>query len=537
MPDPKPLVLGDAGSPQESEAVAWGYVSKAGSSLADLATRSAGDLSTGTLSDARLSLAMQRGLAPSAFSPTTVFQVGNNDWTSLVYETSGGTLAYSDAEQGVVFTGAGCWATLRLRMPVDPSATYTARVVFKKLTGTGVVYVGAKSLTNAWGKLATDTSGSYNYFGALGVSVGVGVTRVCEGSISGYNPASPTAGVHTKFDPEAKYWDLVLIANYSGSGTTVVQSIEIIKQPLVPLLLSPSSADRAGLRLPHGVAPTSPVDGDLWSTSAGLYLRLSGTTRAFLHDGSTLDSAKLSGALPALSGAALTALNASNLGSGTVPLARLASIADAQIAAAAAIAWSKIAKSGSSLADLATRSASDLSSGTLANARTTGTAAATPSTLVLRDGAGRAQVADPAADADAATKGYVDAAVEGVDLPPDDLDMEALADLLDLVDPWALAEMGPRVDALTPTVARWSQAWGTIAANTTATASLAIAGVVQGVTPLNATPTAALPAGLVVAWAAPTATGTVTIAIRNTTGAGIAAGTIGFIVQAWLGLS
>lgn len=45
------------------------------------------------------------------------------------------------------------------------------------------------------------------------------------------------------------------------------------------------------------------------------------------------------------------------------------SILDADIAVAAAIAWSKVSKAGSSLADLATRSASDLTSGTLNAAR------------------------------------------------------------------------------------------------------------------------------------------------------------------------
>ncbi|MBW4083877.1 hypothetical protein [Paenibacillus sp. S150] len=44
-------------------------------------------------------------------------------------------------------------------------------------------------------------------------------------------------------------------------------------------------------------------------------------------------------------------------------------IVDADVNSAAAIGWSKISKTGSSLADLATRSAADLSSGTLAAAR------------------------------------------------------------------------------------------------------------------------------------------------------------------------
>lgn len=74
-----------------------------------------------------------------------------------------------------------------------------------------------------------------------------------------------------------------------------------------------------------------------------------------------------------LSGANLTTLNASNLSSGTVPLAQLTGITDTQISGAAAIAWTKISKAGSSLIDLATRSATDLTSGTLPSGRLSGT--------------------------------------------------------------------------------------------------------------------------------------------------------------------
>jgi hypothetical protein len=30
--------------------------------------------------------------------------------------------------------------------------------------------------------------------------------------------------------------------------------------------------------VPHGTAPTSPVDGDVWTTTAGLYVRINGVT-------------------------------------------------------------------------------------------------------------------------------------------------------------------------------------------------------------------------------------------------------------------
>ncbi len=86
----------------------------------------------------------------------------------------------------------------------------------------------------------------------------------------------------------------------------------------------------------------------------------------------TLPDARFPATLPATSGVNLTALNATQLTSGTVPLARLVNISNTEIAAGAAIAWTKLSKTGSSLADLTTRSAADLSSGTLPDARLSG---------------------------------------------------------------------------------------------------------------------------------------------------------------------
>lgn len=71
-------------------------------------------------------------------------------------------------------------------------------------------------------------------------------------------------------------------------------------------------------------------------------------------------------------------LDAAQLTQGTVAAARLADITNTQISASAAIAWSKLSKSGSSLADLATKSAADLTSGILPNARTGQTISYTP---------------------------------------------------------------------------------------------------------------------------------------------------------------
>src|SRR6202012_2003246 len=46
------------------------------------------------------------------------------------------------------------------------------------------------------------------------------------------------------------------------------------------LILPASSTSVSSLRLPHGSAPTSPVNGDMWTTTANVFARINGTTQA-----------------------------------------------------------------------------------------------------------------------------------------------------------------------------------------------------------------------------------------------------------------
>jgi hypothetical protein len=113
-------------------------------------------------------------------------------------------------------------------------------------------------------------------------------------------------------------------------------------------LLSSTHADTSAVAVTRAsviVGNSTPAWAKVTPTVTGSVLRFDGTDTTFSTDGSALTSltaANLTGALPAISGASLTALNASNLSTGTVPLARLVGITDAQIDAAAAIAYSKL---------------------------------------------------------------------------------------------------------------------------------------------------------------------------------------------------
>jgi hypothetical protein len=159
--------------------------------------------------------------------------LGNNDWTPLIYSVSTGKAYYNQAYRGVTLSGNGIWTKVKTRLPVDPESTYFVRAKITKKSGTGTVYIGADSLDNNYASISTDSAQSYNYFGATGVTIASGNTQYLEGKISGYNPAGSSGGVHTMFDPEAKYFDLVLIANYGDTlnGETVVEWLELYKAP------------------------------------------------------------------------------------------------------------------------------------------------------------------------------------------------------------------------------------------------------------------------------------------------------------------
>jgi hypothetical protein len=63
-------------------------------------------------------------------------------------------------------------------------------------------------------------------------------------------------------------------ASASSGGTTARFAVR--NTGLVELIASTTAT--AMLNLPHGSAPSAPVDGDIWTTTAGLFVRINGTT-------------------------------------------------------------------------------------------------------------------------------------------------------------------------------------------------------------------------------------------------------------------
>lgn len=56
-------------------------------------------------------------------------------------------------------------------------------------------------------------------------------------------------------------------------------SIGIATSTSSQLTLAASTTAKSSLRITHGAAPTAPVNGDMWSTTAGLFIRINGVTK------------------------------------------------------------------------------------------------------------------------------------------------------------------------------------------------------------------------------------------------------------------
>lgn len=83
--------------------------------------------------------------------------------------------------------------------------------------------------------------------------------------------------------------------NWQASGVTrqamdlsTNQFVTGIKFFLTQTWFSTPSASQASIRLPHGVAPTAPGNGDVWTTTAGLFIRINNATVGPLVDAASV---------------------------------------------------------------------------------------------------------------------------------------------------------------------------------------------------------------------------------------------------------
>lgn len=270
----------------------------AGSSLAatDIPALDAGKITSGVIADARLPTT-QTG---KVFSSGVVVEASNN----LRFKEGAGSAGY-----GVVHRHNGSAYYMLVTADGDADGSWTAARPFTLNLRTGTLAINGNSGT------ATKLESARRINNVLfDGSADITVTDDTKLPLSGgtltgttfsINPASgnaaleigstrgvantPSIDFHS--GATATDYDSRIIANggngVAGNGTLKYQAalhgFDGKIEAQAPVTTS------ASLTLPHGTAPTTLVNGDMWTTTSGLYARINGNTRDLYHSGNLAD--------------------------------------------------------------------------------------------------------------------------------------------------------------------------------------------------------------------------------------------------------
>lgn len=155
--------------------------------------------------------------------------------------------------------------------------TLTSSVGTTKVNG-----VGSGTVSPVYGTTITDASGRWPALFQSSVATSAGIAISTSGGnlcFIGVN----SGGEITIGDTSGSVYNSASDAwiRFSPSGSSFRYPMAVNNATLsasTALLTTAGTTSVSSLRIPHGAAPTSPVNGDMWTTTAGLFIRINGST-------------------------------------------------------------------------------------------------------------------------------------------------------------------------------------------------------------------------------------------------------------------
>ena len=152
--------------------------------------------------------------------------------------------------------------------------------------GIGTAIPGAlfevSTATNAGSLIGDQTHLAGSSLGLSNISSGIAFRRSSDGgAVNGIFLFNDTGGTP---DMGLRARNDIAFFNSTTQNVTIKQDGNVGIQTIVPtaaLHVPGSTTARASLRVPDGVAPSAPNDGDIWAVSGHLYARLGGVTKEF----------------------------------------------------------------------------------------------------------------------------------------------------------------------------------------------------------------------------------------------------------------
>jgi len=183
--------------------------------------------------------------------------------------SSNGTEAFNVSASAATFAGA---------VTVSSSTAGSANAGALVLTGglsagnnSNASYFGGAVTVNAISGINALAAGTQLATFESSVN-GAAVELITKGKNSGGTARQANTGINRFADD---VWSL-------SNGTTEHLRVSLTTgaATFAGTVIAPAAtASLAPLRIPHGTAPTSPTNGDMWSTTAGLFIRINGVTK------------------------------------------------------------------------------------------------------------------------------------------------------------------------------------------------------------------------------------------------------------------
>lgn len=232
-------------------------ISKATSSLSLTSSSGISSMSLGVVSGTAAQINFQTGTSLRwAIQKTSNSEAGSNAGSNfkLLSYADDGTTLLGTLVSIVRSTGAITLGGDTVIDKVGSSAFMTVR------SDTGSAYTYMDRPAGQYGLHFFRTAGSQRWY--------FGVDNVAEGG----SDAGSNFSIHRYSDAAASLGTALSINR--ATGLTTLSSLTVSGL----LTTAATTTTTAGLRLPHGTAPTSPVNGDAWTTTAGMYVRINGVT-------------------------------------------------------------------------------------------------------------------------------------------------------------------------------------------------------------------------------------------------------------------
>jgi hypothetical protein len=117
------------------------------------------------------------------------------------------------------------------------------------------------------------------------------------------NPQIALTSASAVVDGPIKFNNSVDLSSASVIGLSLTGYAQLSGATFAGTIVAPAATTSlAPIRIPHGSAPSSPTNGDVWTTTGGLFARINGTTQQYVQLSGATFTGTVDGVSPSAAG-------------------------------------------------------------------------------------------------------------------------------------------------------------------------------------------------------------------------------------------